>query len=252
LPRHAWIHWSTVAAAVLVAAFAAGCGASSGTGRMQVSAACLAEEREKTGDTQTAPDAHLTDEERERAEAQGAEVGEEPGLNADIVELFMQEYGVSADEAMHRNEIQARSTDAVDSAAKRAAGEYYGGAWFDPDNGGKYTVAVARGGDVAAVEAALKKRGMSEDSAVVVVESSYADLDKAQEFMANVVDTNVEETAATISVDPVGNCVVVTVDSDLPSENLRAIGTAAADQEVDVLVKQEDLSGIKFAGGTDD
>jgi hypothetical protein len=182
------------------------------------------------------PTASLTAAERERAEAAGKRFGEDPGLYVMIVETIMGD-GVSADEAMRQAAIQYRS-DGADGAARAAAGDAFAGIWFDRENGGRYTVAVTREEAVAAVEEALAKRGLGEDSAVVLVESSYQELRRAEAALDDLVFD--EAGALGLGIDESGNCIFVEVDSFFPEATIDEIERKAAELGVEVHVERVD------------
>ena len=220
----------------MVVAFAgvallAGCGAASDPASDAVSEACGAD----LGDEgPPAVVSELTPDQIERAKAQGKLYGEDPDLNVMVVETIMEQYGISAEEAMDRAAVEYRS-DGADSDVEAAAGRFFGGIWMGP---AKYTVAVTEGADVAAVEAALDKRGLLEDSDVVTVRSTYAELERAEERIAPIVFYN--PGGRGLTTDVVGNCVIATVAAAFPDEQVDAIEAVGEELGVAILVERVD------------
>jgi hypothetical protein len=225
------------AALVLVAALGAGCGTAPESEREPASANSICDIDRDEDAEDKASDAHLTEEEVKLAKAAGKEFGEDPDLYVMVVETIMGLNGVSVEEAMHRAAIQYRS-DGADGAVRAAARDAFGGIWLDDENGGKYTVAVTREEAVPAVEAVLEEHGLLEDSAVVLVEATEKELERAQTVLEDLVFD--DPGGLSLGSDPTRGCVMVEVDSFFPEARIDEIEKKAAELGVGVHVERVD------------
>lgn len=109
---------------------------------------------------------------------------EDPIVQDLAAKAYVETYGGTVEEATSRLEIQDRVTPSI-SKIQSILGPSFGGAWFDPDDGGQLKIGIADGTadpkQRVQVEDLLRAQGaLDDDKEFVVVPSSLDELKDAQ------------------------------------------------------------------------
>ncbi|MDT0609304.1 alpha-lytic protease prodomain-containing protein [Streptomyces lancefieldiae] len=172
--------------------------------------------------------------------ASSAPSAEEPAASAGLLEAMRRDFGLTAAEAEDRLAAERRATDLAPTA-QRAAGNAFGGSWFDAD-AGRLTVAVTADATPATVRA-VRATGAH----VRTVEHSARRLDAAKTRIDRL------DAPAGVSgwhVDPAANAVIVDVVSGEHADNDVQRFVDRAREAGPVTVRTVPTAPRTFAAGT--
>jgi len=169
-------------------------------------------------------------------------------VEADAVREYSSDFGVSTPRAEENLEIQDQAAELgiVERLEQRLNGKY-AGVWFDND-AGEFVVPLLPTVSRSAVTAELAPAGLEDDLRTVQVQSSWEELEAAQERIDKALLPLIEESLVQTSLDPRTNAVVISEAEGTSKAERAQIESRAAAESVHVEVRQE--SAEHFSVGT--
>lgn len=174
---------------------------------------------------------------------------EDPGVQEDAAEAYVDDYGGSLAEAKAWMETQDLVNDPqrgdLDRDISDVTPHAFGGTWFN-NEARKYTVNVVAGASHAGVMAVLQARGLASRSVIKEVTYTQGQLEQAQPSISDALDDLVEAGKATVSRRTSENAVHVTLASSATQSEKAHVATVKDDAPVRVVVEsveEESLAG---------
>lgn len=165
----------------------------------------------------------------------GGEELEDPEVTAIAIEHLVEEFGFSVSAAAQELVRQERTTLAQ-VELEEALGPYFGGLWFQPDEGA-VKLAVVTPGDIPEAQKVAEAYGLADDMEILHVDSSYDDLVVTADAMIDSLEELDEDQPSSVSIDEPANSVTVLVSDELTPAALHDIEEIADQQPVGVQVE---------------
>lgn len=160
------------------------------------------------------------------------------------IQEYQEDFDVPAAIAKERLEIQRRGVDVV-AQVEENLGQEYAGVWFDQNNG-EFVVPLVRNASRATVQGEMAAARLENDFRTVMVETTWDELESAQEKLNQELTELLEAKLVTTSLDPRTNAIVVHQARRTSEAQQEEIEHLAEAQSVKVEVREEDTAFFEY------